>query len=152
MNASELIEAMHQLGAALVVEDGIPRVRGRKLPDELLAALRANKPAVLAEWERRQGFHRQRHGLAPEGDVPLTGQAVALTGEQRAAVVAYVFPQPRPVHGWVMVRSNAYFERTVPADECDGCACLDVLTWQCNLDALRALEWLRMETTKGTAS
>lgn len=151
MNASELIDAMYRVGATLVVEDGKPRVRGRKVPDELLAALRANKPAVLTEWERRRDLHRQRHCLAPKGEVPLTGQAVALTENQWAAVVAYVFPQPRPVHGWVMVRSNEYFERAVPSDECDGCACLDVLTWQCNLDALRALEWLRMETTRGTA-
>lgn len=145
MNASELIDAMHRVGATLAVQDGTSRVRGRKVPDELLAALRANKSAVLAEWERRRELYRQRHGLAPAGEVPMAGQGVALNGAQRAAVVTSVFRQPQPVHGWVMLRANAYYERGLPFDECEACACLDVLCWQGNLDAKRALEWLQVE-------
>jgi hypothetical protein len=145
MNASELIDAMHKAGATLVVEAGNARVRGTKVPDELLAALKANKSAVLTEWERRRELHRTRHGIVPVGDVLMSGRDVALAADWRAALVAHVFRQPRPVHRWVMLRAQVYHELGVQPDACEACACLDVLAWQLNLDAKQVLEWLKLE-------
>ena len=149
MNACELIDAMCQAGATLVIADGQTRVRGMKVPVELLAALKVNKAMVLAEWERRQKLYQDRSGMAPEGDVPRSGRDVALNATQRVVVMEHVLKQPKPVHKWVMFRMVAYHELGVPPEDCDACACVDVVAWQRDRDAKQALEWL-WEEAKST--
>jgi hypothetical protein len=140
--AGAIIDALHQAGATLVVEDGKARVRGVKVPDELLAALREHKVAVLAEWSRRQEENRDRYGKVPTGEVAMFGRDIPLTHAQTLVVTAYAFRQPRPVHAWVMGRASEYHALGVPLDEQESMACVDLLCWQRNHTAKAALEWL----------
>lgn len=141
--ADQLIDALHAAGATLVVEDGKARVRGAKVPEELLAQLKADKAAVLAAWEKRQHIQRDRYGVVPVGEVPHLATREKLTPEQRAAVTGYCFRQPRPVHAFVMARANEYHGAGSAAEDCEWRACVDVLCWQRSLQPVNeALEWL----------
>jgi hypothetical protein len=130
MTAPELIDALHRAGATLVVEDGKTRVRGARVPDELLVALKGQRTAVIAEWQRRQEQGRDRYAVVPSGEVAMHGQDMALPAAERDAVTAHVLRQPRPVHAWIMSRANAYHERGVRTEDCDWRACVDVIAWQ----------------------
>ena len=140
--APELIDALHRAGATLVVEDGKARVRGAKVSDELLAALKVQRAEVIAEWQRRQEQARDRYAVVPSGEVPMCGRDMALTAAERDAVMAHVFRQPRPVHAWVMARANDYHERGVKADDCEWRACVDVIAWQRACGGIEAVKFL----------
>jgi hypothetical protein len=142
MTAPELIDALHRAGATLVVEDGKARVRGTKVPDELLAALKGHREEVIVEWQRRQEQARNRYAVVPSGEVPMCGRDMALPAAERDAVMAHVFRQPRPVHAWVMARANNYHERGVKADDCDWRACVDVIAWQRACDGREAVKFV----------
>lgn len=141
MNAPELIDALQRAGATLVVEAGKTRIRGAKVSDELLAALKAQRAEVIAEWQRRQGLARDRYAVVPSGVVPMLGQDMALPAKERDAVIDHVLRQPRPVHAWVMARANEYFERGVAAEDCDWRACVDVIAWQRGCGGLEAAKF-----------
>ena len=130
MTAPELIDALHRAGATLVVEAGKTRVRGAKVSDELMAALKGQRAEIIAEWQRRQEESRDRYAVVPSGVVPMCGRDMALPGAERNAVMDYVLRQPRPLHAWVMARANDYFERGVKAEDCEWRACVDVIAWQ----------------------
>ena len=130
MTAPELIDALHRAGATLVMEDGRTRVRGAKVSDELLAALKGQRTEVIEEWQRRQEQARDRYAVVPSGEVPMCGRDIELPAAERIAVMAHVFRQPRPVHAWVMARASSYHERGVKADDCDWRAGVDVIAWQ----------------------
>lgn len=140
--AGEIIDALHKAGATLVVEEGKTRVRGTKVPDELLAAVKANKADVLAEWQRWQEKNLDRYAVVPGADAPLLARDEFVKPFMREAVVAYVFRQPRPLHAWVMSRAVEYHALGVPVGEDEVCACVDVLAWQRNTTAKLGLEWL----------
>jgi len=142
MTPAEVIDALHAAGATLVVEDGKARVRGAKVPADLLAVVKANRDAVIAEWKRQQEGHRDRYGEVPTGDVLMPGKDTTLTQEQSDLLRGYVFRQPRPVHAWVMARTATYFAQGLPPGEDEDAACLDVLAWQRHTTARLALEWL----------
>jgi len=130
MTAPEVIDALHRAGATLITEDGRTRVRGAKVPDELLAALKAQRAEVIEEWQRRQDQARDRYAVVPSGEVPMCGQDMILATMERDAVASHVFRQPRPVHAWVMARANRYHEQGVRAEDCEWRACVDVVAWQ----------------------
>ncbi len=138
--ASDIIDALHHAGATLVLEEGKTRVRGSRVPDELLAQLKANKPAVMEEWTRRQEVSRDRYGEVPV-NAPLVATDEFLTPEMREAVLAYVFRQPRPVHAWIAGRTAEYHAHGVPLGDDEVAACVDALAWQRNTTPKRALEW-----------
>lgn len=142
MNAGELIDALHRAGATLVIESGKARVRGARIPDELMAELKAQREGVLAEWQRRQGADLDRYGTLPLETVPLFGRDARATPDMRSAVIGYVMRQPRTIHAWVMHRLNDYKALGLPVEDQDWRACVDVLAWQRNTDGQRALEWL----------
>lgn len=143
MNAGELIDALHAAGGTLTVVEGKPRLQGAKIPEELKAALKANRDAVLAEWQRRAALSKDRYGDVPTGTVPMLARDAELTVAQRERVTQYVFRQPRPVHAWVMARANSYHVAGVKVEECDACACLDVLLWQRGFKAVKEVPaWL----------
>ena len=142
MTAPELIDALHRAGATLVVEAGKTRVRGTKVPDELLAALKVQRAEVIAEWQRRQEQARDRYAVVPSGEVPMRGRDMALTAAERDVVMAHVFRQPRPVHAWVMARANDYHERWVKADDCEWRASVDVIAWQRACGGMEAVKFL----------
>lgn len=142
MSAVELIDAAQRAGATIVIEGGTARVRGAKLPDALMTALKAGKAAVVAEIEARQAADRDRYGKVPPADAPLQAGDVTLTEATRDLVQAHVFRQGRPLHAWVQTRGQKYFEQGVPAAEADALACVDVLAWQRNNGADAALRWL----------
>jgi hypothetical protein len=143
MTPGQLIDALHAAGATLVVEGGKTRVRGAKVPDELLAQIKAGKEAVLAEWQRRQDLNRDRFGCVPAADAPVLALKLDLTPRLREAVVQYCWRQPRPVHAFVMGRAEEYHRAGLPPQECDWRACCDVLAWQRNsTDVGAAVAWL----------
>ena len=142
MTAPELIDALHRAGATLVVEEtGKTRVRGAKVPDELLAALKVQRAEVIAEWQRRQEQARDRYAVVPSGEVPMRGRDMALTAAERDAVMAHVFRQPRPVHAGDGP-GNDYHERGVKADDCEWRACVDVIAWQRACGGMEAVKFL----------
>jgi hypothetical protein len=140
--ASEIIDALHRAGATLFVEDGKARVRGAVVPAELLAEVKANREAVLAEWHRRQEAERDRYSVVPVADAARYGRELTFSKHQQDVLIAYVFRQARPVHAFVMRRSLEYHEYGIPLELCDAMACLDVLAWQRNVDGRKALSWL----------
>ena len=142
MTAPELIDALHRAGATLVVEAGKTRVRGAKVSDELMAALKGQRAEVIAEWQRRQEESRDRYAVVPSGVVPMCGRDMALPGAERNAVMDYVLRQPRPLHAWVMARANDYFERGVKAEDCEWRACVDVIAWQQACGGLEAAKFV----------
>jgi hypothetical protein len=142
MTGPELIDALQRAGATLVVEAGKTRVRGAKVSDGLMAALKGQRAEVIAEWQRRQEQSRDRYAVVPSGVVPMCGRAMALPATEREAVVAHVFRQPRPVHAWVMARANEYFERGLKAEDCDWRACVDVIAWQRACGGLEAVKFV----------
>ena len=142
MKPADLLDAINAAGASLVVEDGKARIRGAKIPDELVAAVKANREAVIAEWTRRQEADRDRYAEVPRGEVPMFGQHATLAEAQRARVTQYVFRQPRPVHAWIMTRAQKYHELGAHHADCDWKACLDCLCWQRNADFKTAVAWL----------
>lgn len=142
MTPAGIIDALHKAGATLVIEDGRTRVRGSKVPDELLAALRDNKDAVLAEWQRRQESNRDRYAVVPDNAPMMESRDVALPPARRESVVAHALRQPRPVHAWIQSRTAEYHALGFAFGEDEVCACLDLLCWQRNTHAREALDWL----------
>lgn len=142
MTAPELIDALHRAGATLVVEAGKTRVRGAKVSDELMAALKGQRAEIIAEWQRRQEKSRDRYAVVPSGVVPMCGRDMAVPAVERDAVMDYVLRQPRPIHAWLMARANDYFERGVKAEDCDWRACLDVIAWQRSCGGLEAAKFV----------
>lgn len=142
MTSGELIDALHKAGATLVVVDGKARVRGAKVADELLAALKANREGVIAEWHVRQAAALDRYGVVPSGEVHMFGRDQRLKAAEGASVIGYVLRQPHTVHAWMQSRANAYHVMGVPFPELELCACVDVLAWQRNRDGRQAVEWL----------
>jgi hypothetical protein len=142
MTAADLIDALHRAGATLVVEAGKARVRGARVPDELLAALKVQRTEVIAEWQRRQEQARDRYAVVPSGEVPMCGRDMALMAVERDAVMAHVLRQPRPVHVWVMARANDYHERGAKAEDCEWRACVDAIAWQRACGGLEAVKFL----------
>ena len=130
MSATELIDALHRAGATLVVEAGKTRVRGAKVSDELMAALRGQRAGVIAEWQRRREESRDRYAVVPSGEVPMCGRDMEVSATERVAAMDHVFRQPRPVHAWAMARANDYFACGVKAEDCEWRACVDVIAWQ----------------------
>ena len=141
-NAAEIIDALHKCGATVVIEDGKARVRGAKISDELMEAVRANKAEILAEWERRQAGTLDRYGEVPTEDVPQFGRNVNLSHAQKLVVVGHAFRQPRPVHAWVMARTSEYHTLGLTPGDDEAAACVDLLCWQRNNSSKSALEWL----------
>ena len=143
MTASEIIDAIHHAGAALVMEGGKARVRGAAIPPELMAELKASREAVITEMQRRAEACQDRYAEVPTEDPPLLGRNMATPAAAFVrAILNFGLRQPRPVHAWVMRRANAYHELGVPADECEWRACVDLLAWQRNADRQTAMEWL----------
>jgi hypothetical protein len=142
MKPAELLDAINAAGASLVVEDGKARIRGAKIPDELVAAVKASREAVIAEWERRQEQAKDRYGEVPREEVPTFGQHANLTLPQRELVVGYVFRQPRTVHAWIMMRAQRYHELGAHFSDCEWKACVDCLCWQRHADPKTAVAWL----------
>ena len=142
MTAPKLIDALHRAGATLIMEDGRTRVRGTKVSDELLAALKGQRAEVIEEWRRRQEQARDRYAVVPSGEVPKCGRDIELPAAERNAVMAHVLRQPRPVHAWVMARANDHYERGAKADDCEWRACVDVIAWQRSCDGLEAVKFL----------
>ena len=130
MSAAELLDNLNRAGATLEIVDGKPRIRGAKIPDDLMRAVRTNRAEVLAEFEQRKAEASDRYGRVPTADASFLAFDLNLPEASRELIMAYVFRQPRPAHAWVMARANQYFERGVQADDCDWRACLDVIGWQ----------------------
>lgn len=142
MTAAELLDNLNRAGSTLEVVDGKPRLRGAKLTDELMQALKANRTEVLAEFERRKLEDRDRYGRVPPPDAPLLARELHVPELWKPRIMAHVLRQPRPVHAWVMGRANKYFEQGVTADDCEWRACVDVIAWQRMADGLEAAEFV----------
>lgn len=143
MTASEIIDAIHQAGATLVMEDSKSRVRGTAIPPVLMQALKANREAVLAEMKRRAEACLDRYAEVPQDDPALLARNMATPVEPlRQAILNYCFRQPRAIHAWVMRRAATYHALGIPPEECEWRACVDLLAWQRNADRQAALEWL----------
>lgn len=128
--ASELIDALHKAGATLVVEDGKARVRGAKVSESLMAAVKAQRDAVVVEWQRRQEAALDRWGEVPTGNVEMSGWGLVFDEKTSVAMCSYVFRQPRTIHAWVMQRSAEYHAHGAKMEDCDRMACVDVVAWQ----------------------
>ena len=143
MTAAELLDELSRNGACIELVDGAPRLRGSKIPEELKAELKAQREAVLAEFERRRAEDRDRWGKVPPVDAPWMGDELRIKPAEKQTVLRHVLNQPRPVHAWVMLRANAYFtERGMAVDECEWRACVDVVAWQRKVSGVEAVRFV----------
>lgn len=142
MTASQLLDRLNRTGACLEVVDGIARLRGGRIPEELKEELRSNRVEVLAEFERRKNGDRERYGLVPPLDAPLLSCDVEPSVSVREAVMAHVMLQPRPVHAWVMARASLHYERGAKVEDCDWRACVDVIGWQRKVRASEVMQFV----------
>jgi hypothetical protein len=135
----ELLAEISAAGARVEVVDGWPRLRGARLPDALLARVKAGREAVLLAARAEAERARDRWGQAPPADWPVQ-PLPELTPDQRQAVLGYVLRQvssqskelAEPLRRWVVLRRD---------DE--ALSCLEVLMWQRADSAAEALNWLR---------
>jgi len=130
MTAAELLDNLNRAGATLEIVDDKPRIRGARISDELMQSLKTNRTEVLAEFKRRRTEDLDRYGRVPPPAAPMQAREMDLPEPWQQQIMAHVFHQPRPVHAWVMVRANDYFNRGVKADHCEWRACVDVIAWQ----------------------
>jgi hypothetical protein len=130
MSATELLDQLNRAGATLEIVDGQPRVRGAKISGELMAALKANRESVLAEFERRRLEDKDRYCRVPPPDAPQLARDASLPSAMQKVVLDYVMRQERPTHAWIMKRANEYHALGVAVDDCEWRACLDLIGWQ----------------------
>lgn len=142
MSASELLDRLHRAGATLEMVDGKARIRGAAIPAELLAELKANRDAVLAEQERRKVEDKDRYSRVPGDSAPLLARDIAVPPDMRKVIEGYVHRQGRTVQAWVMKRGVEYFDLGIPATDCDWRACIDLIAWQRQTGARGALEFV----------
>jgi len=142
MTPTEIVDALNRLGAVIVIAEGKPRLRGPKLPPELIEAVRRNRDAVLLEIEERRRTDRDRYGRVPPVDVPRADVNKSVLAEEKLVLVEYVLRQPRPCHAWIMKRASEYGAEGVPEQECDWRACLDFVAWQRQTSIERVFEFL----------
>ena len=139
MSAAELLDQLHRAGATLEMVDGTPRIRGAKISPDLMAQLKANRDALIAELEKRLAEDKHRFGRVPEADAPMLARDFAAKAEQREQIRDYVLRQGRSIHAWVMRRANEYHGLGVPLDDCEWMGCLDLIAWQRHTDARGAV-------------
>lgn len=142
MTAAELLDALNRAGATVEMVEGKPRIRGAKISDELMAAVKANREAVLAECERRRAEDRDRYCRVPLESVPMFGRDLELPESMRRVLENYAMRQGRPAQAWVMKQANAYFELGVPMDDCEWRACVDLIAWQRQTRGREAVEFV----------
>jgi hypothetical protein len=142
MTAGEIIDAIQGHGAALLLEDGKARVRGGRIPEELMTLLKANREAVLAEMRRRADRDLDRYCEVPRDNPVMFGRTLQLPEQMRLAIMHHALRQPRPVHAWVMRRADEYYALGVPVEDCEWRACVDLIAWQRSTDGRKAADWL----------
>ena len=147
MSAMELLDKLNLAGATLEMVDGKPRVRGAKVSAELMQALKANRAEVLAALDRRQTEDRDRYGRVPPMDASTEGRDLSVPELSKSKIMAHVLRQSRPVHAWVMLRSNDYFKQGAKAEDSDWRACVDVIAWQRQSSGQAAVEFVVELTT-----
>jgi hypothetical protein len=142
MTPAEIIDALNRAGASIVIEEGKPRLRGPKLPEDLVSCVRENREAILAEIERRRREDLDRYGRVPPVDAPMLDVTKNVSTAERVMLQAYVIRQPRPCHAWVMKRASEYHQRGLVAEDCDWRAALDLVAWQRQTSVERVFEFL----------
>ncbi len=102
------------------VGDGKLRALGR-LTDTLRAAIRAHKPAILAELEAANAEYCDAPARedCDERTVRRRSRALAILAEQPERQLAVVGEPSDPAHVVVAVRGVAVGELTIPADRYD---------------------------------
>lgn len=141
----EICDALEAAGIALVIAaDGTAKLRGPKPAPELLAAIQADKPAVIAEWERREQADRDRYGRVP-AELPwrasLLGEYERLSAAgrlRRHDLYQHTIAQGKAVGDWINARALAYFEKFdravsdkgLLAELAEFTACVDLVCWQ----------------------
>lgn len=130
MNGRELLDQLNREGATLEIVAGKPRVRGAKVSSELMAALKANRAAVLTEYERRRNNDRDRYRRVPNEPATLFGRDLELPETMREIMQNYVFRQGCVAHAWVMKQALEYFNLGVKPEDCEWRACVDLIAWQ----------------------
>jgi hypothetical protein len=156
MSAGALLDKLNRAGAKLEVVNGKVRVRGAKISEDLMLALRADRADVLAEFERRKMQNLDRYGLVPPPDARMLAREIVLSDSTREQVISYALRQPRPVHAWIMARANDYYASGLKAEDCEWRACVDLTAWQRSCGAGEATEFIAgmlcERATKGHAS
>jgi ribosomal protein L39E len=142
MTAAELLDNLNRAGATLEIVDDRPHIRGAKISEELIRAIKENRAEVLAELERRRTEDRDRYARVPPAEAPMLAFEMHLQEPWKEQVIAHVLRQPRPVHAWVMARANNYFEHGVKAEDCEWRACVDVIAWQRACGGLDAVKFV----------
>jgi len=143
MNASELLDKLNRAGATLEIVDGKPRVRGVKVPDALMAELKANREAVLAEFERRKAEDRDRYCRVPSADAAMLARELDLPPDMKAVVLSYAVRQGPTVCAWVETRAQEYFSQlNIPAIDCAWRAAVDLIAWQRQTNPRGAVEFV----------
>ncbi len=161
MNATEICDALEGAGVAIDTTGGKPRLVGGEQTPELIAAVKAEREGVLAEWRRREEEPRYRR--VPRVALPLRAKLLACPGSagptataaglvRRRLAFEHGLEQGAEVQQWLEHRAMLYELRVAPASgtscgltdgerqACEFTALMDLLAWQCRCDWAGALE------------
>lgn len=126
---AKLLQAVQACGASVRrLADGKFTLVGT-VPDEVLAAIRANRDAFVDAWDDER---RTRYLRCPPSNLLLRSAPPTWRADVRRRVESYALGQGGDVGRWVLLRGAAYQEanpKWKPADAATS-ALADLLTWQ----------------------
>lgn len=125
MTTQEIIGAIESAGAMVFYRDGQPRLRG-DVPEGVLAAIRADKPAFLEAWSE---YERNRYGTCPPTR-PLRDKPPQWREDVYKRVEGWISRQGGEVMRWVLDRALAYLQAGMKQEDATKAAMADVLYWQ----------------------
>jgi len=128
MTQASIIEAIVGAGCSVrLLADGKASITG-PVPDNVLAAIRADRDAFLEAWKAYEADRYLKH---PPSVLPLRPQPTVWDAPTYKLVESYVRHQPDTVVQWTVFRASDYLEKRNWSDQqCTATALDDLLRWQ----------------------
>lgn len=133
LTPEQLVEAVRDAGAEIVLRDGRHTIRG-SLPDELVLGIRSQREAFLEAWDQAEAKARASRGWGtlPDPVTAIRRKAPAWPAREYRAMERWTRRQPDSVCRWVFERAGEYRSRRGEWNEREAlsAAMLDLWEWQ----------------------
>lgn len=141
--APNLIDRIQAAGATIVLEQGQARLRGKKLPDALMAEIKTNRDALIAEMQRRETLDKDRFGKVPSHELPFTAMDLEFPMAHRCILERHMIKQGHVVHAWIEKRAGEYHAKGRKVDDIGWRACIDLIAWQRRANVMEAWDFVK---------